>query len=401
MSTMVLLMVGCGGGSSQSGNSASGQGLVAPSPPTQINKYLGSNGDIWTASLDHTNDQVTGKNITKNGLSINASAAGTFGMAGNFLKFSLTSTPPIIPPVTGDPTVGGLGLDIPGRAAMVRFGDLTNSVVPLIPSESCPTIGGTVTYLFLTIPSPSWAIQTDAAYGSFQVSVTDQAWNFTQAGQFTLTGGPPAEPAMPLPAGYCGLSTTGYSVTSTYDSNTNPPVATVTMGFGPSGFFVEDDGSHQSTPPGVVPSNALGAGAGAVGLVEPASPLSASDVVGAQYAGFLYEPVSTVSSTSVVTQAVSFGCAGISCPVPPSSTSIVGGTFPGDDPTQQAKTNLILELGPQDSTNGLYPKAQLTVSGLALPVVAIVGNPEGRFVIYVLAEDTSRNLPLALYLFQR
>jgi hypothetical protein len=344
---------------------------------------------------------VKGQDITKNGLSLQRAAAGSFGMAGNFLKFSLTSDPPIMPPVTGDPKVGGLGLDIPGRGAMVRFGDVTNSVVPLVPSAACPTIGGTVTYLFVTLPNSSWAVQTDVAYGSFQVNVTDQTWNFTQGGQFTLSGGSPAAAAVPLPTGYCGVSTTGYSVTAASNSSANPPIATVTMGFGPSGLFVEDNGSQQSTPPGVVPSNALGAGAGAVGLIQPSAPLSTSDAVGSQYLGFFYEPVTNVSNNPVVTQAVSFGCKGTSCPVPPSSTSIVGGTFPGDDPTQPANTDLVLDLGPQGTSNGLYPNAQLTVSGVTFSAVAIVGNPEGKFVIYVLAQDTSRSLPAALYLFQQ
>lgn len=402
MGTICLTLVGCGGGS-QSGNSSSGQGLATPPPPTQINRYLGSNGDFWDVSLDHTNYVVTGKDITKNGLALGqpyGSAAGTFTTAGSFLKFNLTSIPNP-PVVTGDPSVGGLGLDIPGRAAMVRFGDITNSVVPLIPSASCPTIGWTVTYLFVTLPNPSWAVQTDAAYGSFGASVTDQTWTFTQGGQFTLSGGAPATTATSLPAGYCGLSTTGYSVTAASDSSANPPVATVTMGFGPSGLFVEDNGSEQSTPPGVVPSNALGAGAGAVGVIQPAASLDTSSVVGSQYAGFFYEPTSTISNNSIVTQAVSFGCVGTSCPAPPSSTSIVGGTFPGDNPTQPVKTNLVLDLGPQSPSNGLYPNAQLTVSGVTFPAVAIVGNPEGKFVIYALAQDTTRGLPAALYLFQQ
>jgi len=400
--TMMLLLAGCGGSGSQSGGS-SGQGLASPSPPSQINYYLGSNGDIWTVSLDHVNSQVTGKDITKNGLSLHqpyGSAAGTFGTAGSFMKFSLNSVP--IPPVmTGDPAVGGLGLDIPGRAAMVRFGDITNSVVPLIPSQSCPTISGTATYLFVTIPNPTWAVQSDVAYGTFQVSVTDQTWNFSGVSQFTLSGGSPGVAATPLPAGYCGQSTTGFSVTAASTSNDNPPVATVTMGFGPSGFFVEDNGSQQSTPPGVVPSNALGAGGGAVGMIQPSSPLNTANVLAAQYAGFVYEPVATVSTNSVVTQAVSFGCAGTSCPVPPNSTSIVGGTFPGDDPAQPAKTNVVIDLGAQDATNGLYPQARVTYSGVTFPAVAIVGNPEGKFVIYALAQDTARDLPAALYLFQQ
>ena len=399
---MMLFLAGCGG-SSQNSNSSSGQGLVTPPPPSQINKYLGSNGDIWNVSLDHTNSQVTGKDITKNGLGLGqpyGSAAGAFTTAGKFMKFSLASVP--TPPVTtGDPSVGGLGVDIPGRGAIVRFGDVTNSVVPLIPSESCPAIQGTASYIFISIPNAAWSNQNDIAYGTFQVSVTGQNWNFAGVTQFTLAGMPPSAASTPLPTGYCGLSTTGYSVTAASSPDDTPPIATVTMGFGPSGLFVEDNGSEQSSPSGVIPSNGLGGGAGAVGVVQPSVQLSTSDVVGAQYAGFFYEPVATVFDNSVVTQAVSFGCAGSSCPAPPNSTSMVGGTFPGDDPTQMAKTNLVIDLGPQDPTNGLYPKAQLTVSGVSFPAVAIVGNPEGKFVIYALAQDTIRGLPAAFYLFQQ
>jgi hypothetical protein len=40
----------------------------------------------------------------------------------------------------------------------------------------------------VTLPNPSWVVQTDTAYGNFQVSVTRQAWNFTQIARI-LTGG--------------------------------------------------------------------------------------------------------------------------------------------------------------------------------------------------------------------
>jgi len=70
------------------------------------------------------------------------------------------------------------------------------------------------------------------------------------------------------------------------------------------------------------------------------------------------------------------------------------------DPTQQAKTNPVIDLEPQDPTNGLCRRAQITASGVSLSAVAIVDNPEGKFVIYALTQDTAHDLPGALYLFE-
>ena len=199
----------------------------------------------------------------------------------------------------------------------------------------------------------------------------------------------------------CAQSTLGFAVTAASNS-TNPPIATVTMGFGPSGFFLEDNGSQQGSPQGVVPSNALGAGVGAIGIVQPSSPVSTSSVVGARYLGFFYEPIPAPSTTSQVTQLVSFGCSGSSCANPPSPTSIVGGVFPNDDPTQQPAQNISINLGPQDpQNNGLYPSAQVTISGVSLPAVAIVGNPENKYAILLIAQDTLNVSPVAIYLFQQ
>jgi hypothetical protein len=353
---------------------------------------------MWSVNIDHSNSQVTGKNLTTNGILLSGFAAGTFVPVNNFLNITLSpnGTPPNL---VGQ--IGGFALDIAGRAALLRLGNVSNPVIPLVSTGTCLTIGGTVTYQYVTLPSASWNQQTDTAYGSFQATTNGPNWTLANVAQFTLAGMAPSNSGTGVVAGYCARSTLGFAVTAASNS-TSPPVATVTMGFGPSGFFLEDNGSQQGSPQGVISSNALGAGVGAIGIIQPSSPVSTSGVIGDRYLGFFYEPIPAPSTTSQVTQVVSFGCSGTSCPIPPSPTSIVGGLFPNDDPTQQPSQNISIDLGPQDaSNNGLFPSAQVTVSGTSFPAVAIVGSPEGKYAIFLIAQDTVNVSPLAIYVFQQ
>lgn len=396
----LLLGTGCGGGGG-SQTASTQQGLAAPSPASPINSYIGTTGDVWTSKINHTSAQINGEDITLNGVSLAGSIIGTFDTTGGFLDVTLTTVPNQL---TGQ-TIG-FALDVPGRMALVRYGYDTFPLVPLVPTNSCPTIGGTVSYNYVTVPgptpaggTPSWIPGTDSTYGTFQVTLDGSTWNFASITQFTLAGTAPASPGTGLPAGYCGIGRTGYTVTAASNAM-NPPVATVTMGFGPSGFFLEDNGSAQATPVGVVPSNAVGAGVGAIGAIQPSSALDTTSVVGATYLGFYYEP--GIRGGAPVTQLASFGCTGSTCPVPSSPTAIIGGVFPNDDPTQPPGEDVTIDLGAQDANNnGLYPLATVTVSGVSFPAAAVVGSLENKFAVFLIAQDTTNNVPLAIYLFQQ
>ena len=180
------------------------------------------------------------------------------------------------------------------------------------------------------------------------------------------------------------------------------------MGFGPTGFFLEDNGSAQGLPAGVVPSNTLGAGIGAIGGIQPSNPLNTQSVVGVQYLGFYYEP-GIRGQEPPVTQLASFGCSGSKCPTPSSSTAMIGGVFPNtggtspvDEPSQPAAQNVTIDLGTQDpNNNGLYPSATVTVSGVSLPAAAVVVTLQNSYAIFLIAEDSLNNVPLAIYLFQK
>jgi hypothetical protein len=392
----LLLMTACSSSKSQSNNTDT----IAPQTPPPagpINSYFGTNGDLWNVSIDHVNSQLTAKNVT-NGVILAGSAAGTFITSGGFLDIALSNggTPPDL---VGQE--GGFALDIPSRAALLRLGNPSNPLIPLVATVGCFTTSGKLTYQYVTVPTPAWQSSTDVAYGTFQASAAGPNWSFSNITQYTLAGTAPTNPGAGLPPGYCAQSTLGFAVTAS-SSATSPPLATVTMAFSPSGFFLEDNGSQQGAPQGVVPSNALGTGVGAIGVVQPSTPLSTGSVTGAHYLGFMYEPVSSPPLTAEVAQLVAFGCSGMSCPTPPSSTAIVGGTFPNEDPTQPSTQNMVIDLGQQDpQRNGLYTSAQVTLSGVTFPAVAIVGTPQNHFAIFLIAQDTLNRVPLSIYLFQQ
>jgi hypothetical protein len=136
---------------------------------------------------------------------------------------------------------------------------------------------------------------------------------------------------------------------------------------------------------------------GAIGIIQPSSALDTGKVVSAKYLGFYYEPGGTP-----VTQLASFGCSGSGCASPPSPTAIIGGVFPNDDPSQPAGQDITIDLGTQDANNnGLYPMATVTVSGVMFPAAVVVGSLENKYAVFLLAQDTTNNVSLAIYLFQQ
>ena len=403
LACLLLFASGCGGSGDTSNNTQQG---LAPAPPaSQINSYIGTTGDIWSTKLNRTSNQVNGEDTTLHGIQLAGAIIGSVSTVSKYLDLKLTTVPNQL---TGQ-TIG-FALELPGQAALIRYGDLFHSLIPLAPANGCTAIGGTVTYNYITIPGasspPSWLPNSDSTYGTFQVETKASNWTFSNITQFTLTGASPTNPGTGLPAGFCGIGTDGYAVTAA-SSATSPPVATVTMGFGPTGFFLEDNGSAQATPVGVVPSNALGAGIGAIGGVQPSNPLNTQSVVGMQYLGFYYEP--GIHGGGAVAQLASFGCSGSKCPTPPSPTAIVGGVFPNtggtspvDEPGQPAAQNVTIDLGTQDpNNNGLYPSATITVSGVSLPAAAVVVTLQNSYAMFLIAEDSVNNVPLAIYLFQQ
>lgn len=342
-----------------------GQGsLPAPPAATQSNTYLGTStpGDIWTMQIDHTKNTFTATDVTNPSQTV----SGTFSSAGSFLNFATTNPP----------NGSALGLEILSRAALLDPGGTNQHLIAFVQQGGCLNVTGTVKFQFVTLPSSGWAVGADTAYGTVQAATTGNTWNFSNLTQATLSGSPLDIGAL-LSPGTCSNSTITIPPSSTIKNR-------VTVGVGPSGLFVADEGSG---------------GQGEAGVIQPSSALNTASVVSGNFAGFIYEPART-TGFALITLPAGFGGG--------SGTSMTGGTFPGSDVgnpdvTKPHNTDWTIDLGAQDSANpGLYKSATVKIgSAAAFRAVAVVGNPEGKFVIFVIGLDTVNISPMAIYLFQQ
>jgi hypothetical protein len=322
---------------------------------------------------------------------------------------------------------------------------VSQPVEPLVAAATCPSFASPQTFLFVTIPAAvipagalpvasGWDPTSETAYGTVALSSKGSTVTLQSIAQFTLPSaggsGSPAQPASSSLTGTCG---------STYFGNTiavpgqvvltNPGVGNALspqaiIGIGPSGLLVEDNGSGSSgtlagSSPPLPYNNVLGAGTGAVGLPMASAALDTGALAGAQYLGFIYSAgVYTSGISNVWTSHVaSFGFSSVpsACASVAASTStlIYGGDFPGDNPSASSSgfgnCDFAIDFGNQDSANnGLYPHATVWVgSGYAanftkatysFPAVAIAGQLNGKFAIFLIGEDSSQ--PWAVYLLQ-
>jgi len=205
-----------------------------------------------------------------------------------------------------------------------------------------------------------------------------------------------------------------------------PSTAKSNIWIGPSGFFAADQSDPAQTTP---------AGASFAGMAEPTASLSTSALASAQYLGFVYQAPSA-SSTGYATVPAFTAPVGFGQVVAGSGSSLTGGIFPNDNVTGTPDSDTIITLGSEDSTlNGLYASVQITVldpqqncanfpgqpAGFALknvtsgvnalgyitctfPGVAIAGNPDGNYAIFVNTYNWAATLggvPQEFFLFQQ
>jgi hypothetical protein len=314
--------------------------------------------------------------------------------------------------------------------------------VPLVPTVTCPSMSSAETFLFVTLPDTlittgtgavDWNPTVETAYGSVDISASGSTVTFANISQYILpsAGGGKLTNSSSV-TGTCSSTVYGNTVAIPADATVtgNNGVDTYTpqamVGIGPSGLLVEDNGSASGKH-----ENVLGAGTGAIGLPKPSSAVDTSALVGAQYLGFFYgsgssnDGTSSDTATSWSSSVASFGfsslpstCAAVT---PRTSTMLYGGDFTGNNPAASTvqsgggfgNCDFAIDLGAQDtSTNGLYPAATVYVgSGFAtnttgksysFPAVAIAGQLNGKFVIFLIGEDTagSPNQAWGIYLLQ-
>jgi len=446
---------GCGGASATSS---------APALPTapavaKFNTYVGTQGAQASPGID-TGDTIQGGLVTT---TIDDSASkftlvnstfgsvaeglvgtlgGTFTASGAYLNLATTnpgaSQPP---PVNTNP---GYAIEIPGRALLLRPGDYTVAPALLVPVSTsaipvCQTINSYTTFQFVTlpdvynsiVPKPIFgATNGGPAYGVVTASAKNGVnYSFINYNRFYFDG--KSTSSAGLQAGLCAQTLAGTAVTIPPDVKNDVPATTIEIG--PSGIFVMDE-TQQKNP------NATGAQNGpsaSVGVAQPSSPLSVTSIIAAQYAGFKFEPALEANndpfnnSGCPLTELVGFGAtAG-------TGTSLVGGTLgaypayacttypiPGlvEDPTATPLADTTITLGAQ-SNNGLFPNGSVTepdpngvcgANGVGtvgvdakgnttctFPAVVVAGNPDGKFVLFLVANDLVNSSPLGMYLFQQ
>jgi hypothetical protein len=200
-----------------------------------------------------------------------------------------------------------------------------------------------------------------------------------------------------------------------------------TIWIGPSGFFVADQSDPTASP---------ASGGSVAGVIEPSSPLNTSDVESHNYLGMLYQAATAgggpgggtgvTAAAPTQTSLVAFG--------PPevgSGPGLQGGSYPNDDLTMAPGTDIVVNLGKEDSIyNGLYSSVSITVldpaqncanytgpgetatSGInaqgyvtcTFPGIAVAGIPEGKYTIFVSAYNWAAVLggaPMQIYLIQQ
>ncbi len=406
---VALLSVGCGG---KSNLNLTPSGLPPVSQASGLNSYVGTQGTdpstgdagaIWQLTINHSTKSFSASDYAAQLVPAN----GLFAFDGGFLNFSQTNPSPAF-------QADGFAIEIPGRVAFFRPGfnsfnstqnttTFASSPVAAVPGNCLGVFD--VTFQFVTLPTATWISGKDPAYGSFQVNSiqptsTGSTWNFSNLTELTLAK---TQSQVTLANGICAQSAVGEVVSIPPNSSSGN---TTTIAVGPSGFLIINNGPNTS---------------GAVGLIQPSTALDTSGLLDANYLGFISEPAIPIPLSGVPTanQIAFFGCPNSACNA--SGSSLVGGAFPNDDPTQPVNTNITINLGVQNATNnGLFDGATVTIPDptsacvvpgvpgadsqgnltCALPAVAVSANPENKFAIFLIAQDLVNQSPMAIYLFQ-
>jgi len=444
----LLLAAGCGGGKS-----------ITPTPITQpvysyasLNSQQNASGNSLTYSIDHVKNVVEQSYASSSGVTV--AGSGPFTAASNGFLAPVLNTYSVGGVAEQTAEVGNWAVEVPGAVGFfyqsapnspnadgttsgpLGGGDTSQNVVPLVGNTACPSFATAQTFQFVTFPggyyggdgsglgtgAGHWNPLVDAAYGSVSVATVGSVVNLSNIQQYLLPLGTtvPGTPVTTNPgpfsaSGGCGASLLGdvasvvvpVAIDSVGDS---VPVATA-IGIS-SGFLLQDNNGASFNAFQV--SNLLGAGYGAVGLAQPASPLTTSTLTQANYDGFLTE--SSSSSAFSTTAAFSGASAGSTAcaafqqslsalATQPSANALYGGEFAGNDPSANtaSQCDFAIDLGAQDAkNNGLFPNATLYVGGAfplnqaatgragapySLPAVAIAGQAQGKNAIFVISLD--------------
>jgi len=416
----LTLLAGCGGGKTTLvvPDPSATIGLPTPAAAGPVNTYSGAQSPgAWTLTLDNTSGAFSYQPVTYPATAVTGKTQVTNG----FITLG---------------TTGGYALEVQGRAAILRPGDVTTPPVFAVPQTECYPITGRVRFPYVTMSiGPSQTVYGAGAglgYGSIGASTdsTGKSWQFDDMAGTIVSGSTSFAGTCTTVSNQAAISFTGQqSILDDLWGDATPAITADTQSniwVGPSGFFVAD----QSDPHGNPLSGQPTLGASVAGVVEPSSALNTTDMASKKYLGFAYEAATAIGYNGIPaapanTSPVAFG------QVTSSGTTITGGEFPSDDVTQPPNTDTVINLGSQSATyNGLYPSVSITVldpaqncanytgpkfnvtSGVnadgyitcTFPGIAVTGNPEGKYALFISTYNWATRLGGAysqIYLFQQ
>jgi hypothetical protein len=401
------------------GCSSSSTSSSVVTPQSTQNSYFGpatsSNLSRATFAIDHTASTFAQFNYQSSaGNEQYVSNSGTFTTLPNgVLNIGVTygGGNGIQGTLYSPPQSGNWAVEWPGQAGLV--GLLGQPFVPIVPNQACPSFPNAETFQFVALPLAG--DKTGTAYGSVSIATSGGTVNFSNIGQFNVSGGAPANPSPASVSGTCSPTVFGQTIsmpnvaTVTNPGNGQTETPSATIAIGPSGFLVEDNG-YTANPAAY--QNTLGAGTGAMGLPMPSATVTTSALIAAQYAGFIYgtgaagNNIKNLAAVPASSRIASFGYPNLqaACPAPPApqtATMLYGGEFAGNNPAANASGNcdFAIDFGTEDpKNNGLYPAATVwlgsafpgntTGKSYSFPAVAIVGQLQGKYAILLIGLDT-------------
>ena len=399
------------------------------------------------SSFDHSANQISVSSF----LTTQSTEVPTNVMSGSFTtastgflniteNFATTSSGVIS--AQNPPLTGGWAVEIPGAGALANFLTINSTSTPAIvrgapaamaENTACPNYPTAVSHLFVTVPNAS-RLNDFADWGA--VGISSQGSAVTFGTQPYLIG----MPMLPFFQSTGGCSMTNLGALTALPLNSFGTTSTLELiGIGSTGMLVS---SYNVGGGGATPG-AFGGGTGVIGMTQPTSAVDVTAVIGGQYNGFLYSPQNTVGgSYDITVLASSYGdynatapsCSALEAslaanngkgagtvPVLPSANSLYGGEFltgtgtgAVNDPSGaggQENCDVVIDLGAQDSDiNGAFPNATIFVGSnfppynttmpwkcsdtggicaVSFPAAAIVGQLQGKYVIFVVASASS------------
>ena len=464
--------------SSISGCGQTANPLAATASSTSVHSYFGGPFNVAGSDLsksmstfDHNANQIGVSSFitTATAQVPTATMNGSFVTAGTgFLKITenFATTGSGIISAQNPPLTGAWAVEIPGAGVLANFLSVSNAIggavtvaaapAAMADNTVCPGFVSPTPFLYVTVPNASNPKDT-ADYGTVNIGTQGSAVTF-HAQPFLV--GPIAQPASVVTGG-CSNTSLGALTAFPLNSFATPSNLEL-VSIGGAGLLVS---SFSPTGAGTSPG-AFGGGTGVVGVALSGSTIDPTAVTGAQYSGFIYSPLNrTQESYDITVLASAFGdnaassqaCSTLqtslaanngkgsgSVPSLPSANSLYGGEFLNttstgtvNGPTGASGSencDVVIDLGTEDAANnGLFPNAKIfigsnfppfsasnpwtcagTSCAVSFPAAAVVGQVQGRYVIFLVASAASSPparlpdnfgsavaQPVGIYLFQK